>query len=52
MPLEKWTLYPVHWRIDVPSLKIQLDCRAVMDNQELKAAGRDYLLGRRGELLG
>jgi len=37
-PLEKWTRYPVHWRIEVPSLKIQLDCRAVMDNQELKAS--------------
>lgn len=46
-PLEKWTLYPVHWRIDVPSLKIQLDCRAVMDNQELKAgkAGTTYWEG-------
>ncbi len=36
-PLEKWTLYPVHWRIDVPSLKVQLDCRAMVDDQELKA---------------
>jgi len=38
VPLEKWTLYPVHWRIEVPSLKVQLDCRAVLDNQELKGA--------------
>jgi predicted secreted hydrolase len=37
-PLEKWGRYPVHWRIEVPSLQIQLDCRAVVDNQELKAS--------------
>ena len=37
-PLDKWTRYPVHWKIDVPSLHIQLDCRALVDNQELKAS--------------
>ena len=37
-PLEKWTRYPVHWRIEVPSLGILLDCRAAVDNQELKAS--------------
>ena len=35
-PLEKWTRYPIHWRIEVPSLQLQLDCRAVLDDQELK----------------
>jgi len=37
-PLEKWTQYPIHWRIEVPSLKIALDCRAALENQELKAS--------------
>lgn len=37
-PLEKWTRYPVHWRIAVPSLNFQLDCRAALDNQELRAS--------------
>jgi len=35
--LEKWQLYPIHWRIEVPGLKISLDCRAALENQELKA---------------
>ena len=41
-PLEKWTRYPVHWRVEVPSLKIQLDCRAVMDTRSRRRprAGR------------
>jgi predicted secreted hydrolase len=43
-PLEKWTRYPVHWRIEVPSLKVQLDCLAVMDAQELKG-GTNYWEG-------
>jgi predicted secreted hydrolase len=37
-PLEKWTRYPVHWSIELPFLKMQLDCRAVIQNQELKAS--------------
>jgi len=37
-PLEKWTRYPVHWQMEVPSLKLRLDCRAAVDNQELKAS--------------
>ena len=46
-PLEKWTRYPVHWRIEVPSLKIQLECRARVDDQELKAtkSGNNYWEG-------
>jgi predicted secreted hydrolase len=37
-PLEKWTHYPVHWRIEVSSLKLQLDCTAAVDDQELKTS--------------
>jgi predicted secreted hydrolase len=46
-PLEKWTRYPVHWRIEVPSHGIALDCRAVLDEQELKSAkgGNNYWEG-------
>ena len=46
-PLEKWKRYPIHWRIEVPSLKLQLDCRAALDNQELKASkgGNTYWEG-------
>jgi predicted secreted hydrolase len=46
-PMEKWTRYPVDWRIEVPSLSIAIDCRAVLDNQELKAgkAGTTYWEG-------
>ena len=36
-PLEKWGRYPVHWRIEVPLLGVDLECRAVVDDQELKA---------------
>ncbi|HEY3839885.1 MAG TPA: lipocalin-like domain-containing protein [Bryobacteraceae bacterium] len=37
IPQEKWTHYPIHWKIEVPSEHLQLDCRAAVDNQELKA---------------
>jgi len=37
-PLEKWTRYPIHWRIEVPSSSIALDCRAAVDAQELKGS--------------
>jgi predicted secreted hydrolase len=37
-PLEKWTRYPIHWKIEVPSLQILLDCRAAVDNQELRTS--------------
>lgn len=36
-PLSKWQKYPVEWRIEVPSLKIALTCRAVLQKQELRA---------------
>jgi predicted secreted hydrolase len=35
---EKWGLYPVHWSLEIPKLKLTLDCRAALDNQELKAS--------------
>lgn len=46
-PLGKWTRYPIHWRIEVPQFKLQLDCRAAVDNQELKASegGNTYWEG-------
>ena len=36
-PQEKWSHYPIRWKIEVPSQHLQLDCRAAVDNQELKA---------------
>jgi predicted secreted hydrolase len=35
-PLERWHGYPVAWSIKVPSLKLELECRAKVRNQELK----------------
>jgi len=35
-PLAKWGKYPISWRIRVPSLKIDVICKAVLENQELK----------------
>ena len=34
-PLIKWGKYPVEWRIQVPSLKIDLTCKSALENQEL-----------------
>ncbi len=45
-PLETWTSpethgkYPVRWRIEVPSLKIALECKAQMAAQELVSKAR------------
>jgi predicted secreted hydrolase len=38
-PLAKWEKYPVEWRISIPSLHIDLTCKAVLPNQELKSPG-------------
>jgi predicted secreted hydrolase len=38
-PLAKWEKYPIEWRIAIPSLHIELTCRAVLANQELKSPG-------------
>lgn len=35
-PLTKWGKYPIAWRIQVPQLKIDVTCRAALDNQELR----------------
>jgi predicted secreted hydrolase len=35
-PLERWGKYPIHWMIRIPSLGIQLNCKAVLDDQELR----------------
>ena len=35
-PQSYWGKYPVAWRIRVPSLGVDLTCRAVIPNQELK----------------
>jgi predicted secreted hydrolase len=39
-PLAKWQKYPIEWRITIPSLHIELTCKAVMANQELKSPGK------------
>jgi len=35
-PQARWGKYPIEWHIRVPSLKIDITCRAVIPNQELK----------------
>jgi predicted secreted hydrolase len=44
-PLTYWNKYPVKWRIDIPALRLGLDCEAAMQNQELKTAGTSYWEG-------
>lgn len=46
-PVRKWGKYPVEWRIHVPSLKLDLTCKAVLDTQELrsKTGGPNYWEG-------
>jgi predicted secreted hydrolase len=34
-PLRKYGKYPVFWRIRVPSLSLDIECRAALDTQEL-----------------
>jgi predicted secreted hydrolase len=34
-PVAWWNRYPVRWSISIPSLKLQLECRATMPDQEL-----------------
>jgi predicted secreted hydrolase len=36
-PVSYWKKYPVEWRIRVPSRNIDVVCKAVMPNQELRA---------------
>jgi predicted secreted hydrolase len=39
-PLSLWHKYPVAWRVRVPSLNIDLVCRAVLPDQELRSKSR------------
>jgi predicted secreted hydrolase len=38
-PLKYWQKYPVEWRVRVPSLNIDLICRAVLPDQVLRTKG-------------
>jgi predicted secreted hydrolase len=46
-PLRKFGKYPVEWRIEIPSLKVNVTCRAAVDNQELRSqnGGPNYWEG-------
>jgi predicted secreted hydrolase len=46
-PLTRWKKYPVEWRIKVPARNIDVTCKAVMQNQELrsKQGGTTYWEG-------
>jgi predicted secreted hydrolase len=35
-PLVRWEKYPVEWRVRVPSLNIDIQCRPVLRNQKLR----------------
>jgi predicted secreted hydrolase len=38
-PLKYWQKYPVEWRVRVPSLNMDLNCRAVLPEQVLRTKG-------------
>jgi predicted secreted hydrolase len=45
-PSKYWQKYPVEWRVRVPSLNIDLTCRAVLQDQALRAkSGPSYWEG-------
>jgi predicted secreted hydrolase len=44
-PVGYWGKYPVKWRIEIPALKVNLDCDAAIQNQELKTQGTNYWEG-------
>ncbi|HVW87075.1 MAG TPA: lipocalin-like domain-containing protein [Bryobacteraceae bacterium] len=46
-PLSRWNRYPVEWRIRVPSLGMDMMCKAVLQNQELRtrSGGQTYWEG-------
>lgn len=46
-PLSYWHKYPVEWRVQVPSRKIDITAKAVLPNQELrsKQGGQNYWEG-------
>jgi predicted secreted hydrolase len=45
-PLAKWGKYPIAWRIQVPSLRIDITSNAALENQELRSTtGPSYWEG-------
>ncbi len=45
-PIAKWGPYPTQWRIRVPSLSLDLQCEAALENQELSGSnGPSYWEG-------
>jgi predicted secreted hydrolase len=44
-PVAYWGKYPVKWRIEVPALRVGLDCEATLQNQELKTNETSYWEG-------
>lgn len=44
-PLAYWGKYPIRWRIRVPALAIDLECAAVLPDQELRGEGVNYWEG-------
>jgi predicted secreted hydrolase len=44
-PLAYWGKYPVKWSIEVPSLKLKLECQAALQNQELATNDTKYWEG-------
>jgi len=44
-PVAYWGKYPVKWRIEVPSLRIGIDCEAALREQELKTNNAAYWEG-------
>jgi predicted secreted hydrolase len=44
-PQKRWGKYPVQWHIEIPSLKLSLDCEPALQNQELNTNGISYWEG-------
>lgn len=44
-PIAYWNKYPVKWRIEIPAIRVSLDCEAALQNQELKTTGTNYWEG-------
>ncbi len=44
-PIDYWGKYPVKWRIQVPGWKLNLECEAALQNQELATNGTNYWEG-------
>ena len=44
-PIGYWGKYPVKWRIEIPSLRVNLACESALKNQELKTKEGSYWEG-------